>query len=302
MNTPLSIQRTNISFGTSSPSVVMLRTELHSAFAPGNKWFKLKYNIQEALDTGKVGILSFGGAHSNHLHALAASCQQVNLQAVGIIYTQSNQTDSHTIRSIKKLGMKVIIVSDKAAYDRMMHPNHLSELLQKFGDFLVVPPGGNNANGLKGAMEILSGVPKFKTIAVPVGYGTTISGLIRSVEADVRVIGFPAVSKDEQLIHRISAMLSMNQNSKWELNWDYTFGGFGKKDDDLIDFMNTFYLEHSIKLDPIYTGKMMFGMFKQLKSGALESEGEILCIHTGGLQGIAGFNQRYPGALIYTSD
>ena len=176
----------------------------------------------------------------------------------------------------------------RSEYRNKNDKKFIENLKDKFGDFYLVPEGGTNKFAVKGCQEILLDSDKeFDVICSSVGTGGTISGIINSIQKHQKVIGFPAL-KGDFLKHEIKKYVLSNTN--WSLNTNYHFGGYAKISVELINFINKFKSETNIPLDPVYTGKMLFGLTDLIKKGAFSNGTKILAIHTGWLQGIDGMN------------
>ena len=263
-------------------------------FISGNKYRKLKYNLAEAAKQNKSTLLTFGGAYSNHVAATAAAGFTYNLKTIGIIRGDelANNLDetiqnNPTLKFASEHNMQLEFVS-RANYRNKTSPEFIASLKEKFGDFYLVPEGGTNNFAVKGCEEILTEEDaKYDVICCAVGTGGTISGIINSLKIHQKAIGFPAL-KGDFLQHEIKKYIIKQDN--WSLNTKYHFGGYAKVSEELIIFINKFKSETKIPLDPIYTGKMMFGIVDLIKNGFFEKETKILAIHTGGLQGIDGMN------------
>ena len=269
--------------------------EIHP-FISGNKYRKLKYNLLTAQQQKKKKVLTFGGAFSNHISAVAFAGQEFGFETVGVIRGDElgknlNKTldQNITLRMANEHGMNFKFVT-RSDY-RFKHTDKFIEDLHKeFGDFYMVPEGGTNELAVRGCEEILKEEDEnFDVICCAIGTGGTISGIINSAKANQKVLGFPALK--ENFLHNEIEKYTIQTNN-WSLIRDYHFGGFGKISSELINFVNTFKEETGIPLDPIYTGKMMFGIVEMIKSGKFEKGTKILAIHTGGLQGIQGMNSR----------
>ena len=177
----------------------------------------------------------------------------------------------------------------REAYRKKSEPIFLEELKLKWGDFYLIPEGGTNDLAIKGCEEILNEEDSyFDFICCPVGTGGTISGLINSAKSHQKILGFPAL-KGDFLKEEICKFVT-NQN--WELLSQFHFGGYAKTTPELIDFLNTFFKQTGILLDPIYTGKMVFGVIDLIKKNYFPKDANVLMIHTGGLQGIEGMNMK----------
>ena len=262
----------------------------------GNKFRKLKYNLKEALDQKKTTLLTFGGAFSNHILATAIAGKSTGFKTIGIIRgdelgvdLEKTLTSNSTLRNASKHGMQFDFVS-RETYRNKTSIEFTEILQKKYGDFYYIPEGGTNSLAVKGCEEILTKEDsQFDYICSCVGTGGTISGIINNAKDHQKVLGF-TVLKGDFLENEILKYAKKQEN--WELNNDYHFGGYGKYSDELIHFINRFKSQTDIPLDPIYTGKMMFGVLDMINKKKFPNGSKILIIHSGGLQGIAGFNHR----------
>lgn len=267
--------------------------ELHP-FISGNKYRKLNYNLAEAIRKKNHTLLTFGGAYSNHIAATAAAGFEHSFKTIGVIRGEelANNLDqvlqqNPTLKFANEQGMRFHFVS-RTAYRDKTSEAFISKLKKQFGDFYVVPEGGTNEFAVKGCEEILNeDDTKFNVVCCAIGTGGTISGIINSTKSHQSVIGFPAL-KGDFLQHEINKYVVENKN--WSLNTNYNFGGYAKISEELITFINNFKSETTIPLDPVYTGKMLFGIIDLIKKDYFEKGTKILAIHTGGLQGIDGMN------------
>lgn len=273
-------------------SLYVKREDLLHPVISGNKFRKLKYNLLEAKKQEKTGLLTFGGAYSNHISAVAAAGEEAGLKTVGIIRGEELGIDKETLKENPTLnfssekGMEILFVT-RDKYKRKNEKYYLEELQQKFDDFYILPEGGTNSLAIKGCEEILTDEDEeFNFICCPVGTGGTIAGIANSAKKHQKVLGFPAL-KGAFLKKEISALTSAEN---WEFMQDYSFGGYAKITSELINFINDFKARYKIALDPVYTGKMLFGIFDLIEKGYFPQNSRILAIHTGGLQGITGMN------------
>jgi len=266
------------------------REDLIHPFISGNKFRKLKYNLLQAKAEGKSKLITFGGAFSNHIAAVAYAGKENNLATIGIIRgdeLESKISENPTLTFAQNCGMKFEFIT-REAYRTKTTPSFIEKLKENYGDFYLVPEGGTNSLAVKGCKEILTPEDTdFTHICCAIGTGGTISGLINSANDHQKIIGFPAL-KGDFLSDDIRKFVS---NSNWELQLDYHFGGYAKINKALIRFINDFYKQTNIPLDPIYTGKMMFGIVDLINKGYFPKGAKILAIHTGGLQGIEGINR-----------
>ena len=262
----------------------------------GNKFRKLKYNLKEALDQKKTTLLTFGGAFSNHILATAIAGKSTGFKTIGIIRGDELGVDlektfasNSTLRNASKHGMQFDFVS-RETYRNKTSIEFTEILQKKYGDFYCIPEGGTNSLAVKGCEEILTKEDsQFDYICSCVGTGGTISGIINNAKDHQKVLGF-TVLKGDFLENEILKYAKKQEN--WELNNDYHFGGYGKYSDELIHFINRFKSQTDIPLDPIYTGKMMFGVLDMINKKKFPNGSKILIIHSGGIQGIVGFNHR----------
>ena len=256
----------------------------------GNKFRKLKYNIQEAKRLGHTTLLTFGGAFSNHILAVAGAGAEFGFKTIGIIRgeeLESKINENPTLAKTQELGMQFHFVS-RTAYRDKESSSFISFLCEKFGNFYLVPEGGTNDLAIKGCEEILTSEDKsyFTHIACAVGTGGTISGLINSSTEKQQLIGFSSLKG--AFLSEVIRNFVVKTN--WSISDAYHFGGYGKVNDELIQFLNSFYSQTNIPLDPVYTGKMVFGVLDLIAKAYFPSNSKILMIHTGGLQGIKGMN------------
>ena len=261
---------------------------IHSEIS-GNKYRKLKYNIVEAEKLGFTTLLTFGGAFSNHITATASVGKEFEFKTIGVIRGDElfDKIDENpTLKFAKNCGMQFKFVS-RSDYREKTSVSFIENLRDEFGEFYHIPEGGTNNLAIKGCEEILSETDKeFDFICSSVGTGGTISGLINCSKPSQQVLGFPALKGD----FLKNEIVKFANQSNWQLVTDYHFGGYGKISKELVDFINNFKKDTNIPLDPVYTGKMLFGIFNLIENGFFPKGSKILAIHTGGLQGIEGMN------------
>ena len=258
-------------------------------FISGNKYRKLKYNLEKAKDLKNDTILSFGGAYSNHIAATAFAGKFYGFRTVGIIRGEElvDKVGSNpTLKFAKGCGMQFKFV-DRETYRHKTEVDFVDSLKAEFGDFYLVPEGGTNLLAVQGCEEILNeNDSEFDFICCSIGTGGTISGVINASKLHQKILGFPALKGD--FIREDIRKFATKDN--WDLITDYHFGGYGKIKPELITFINDFKKRYDIPLDPVYTGKMMYGIFDLIEKQFFPKDSKILAIHTGGLQGIEGMN------------
>ena len=254
----------------------------------GNKWRKLKYNFQHFKQNGYQSILTFGGAFSNHLAAVAIAGHQCGLQTHGIVRGEEleTQTLNPTLQYCKHKGMALHFVS------RTLYRNKKQALASVIIDDknpYVIPKGGTNALAVNGCAEILTSADnEFDTIAVAVGTGGTMAGLIQSTSDHQHLVGFQVV-KDIEIPSRIRTFVS---NDRWSLVPTYYEVGYAKTPKALIDFAHSVAGQTGVILDPLYTAPMLWHLIKKSKENTWNFGNRLLMLHTGGHQSIKGINQR----------
>jgi len=270
-------------------SLFIKREDLLHPHISGNKFRKLKYNLAEAKKYNK--ILTYGGAFSNHIVAVAAAGKEYGFQTIGIIRGEelvSQIADNPSLQFAQECGMQLEFISR----EQYRHKNEIAALeywQKKYGEVYVLPEGGTNQLAVKGCEEIITSADEvYDFICCAVGTGGTISGIINSAMPHQKIIGFPALKGD----FLQEDIRNFTHENNWELQTDYHFGGYAKTTSKLIQFLNDFHAQHHIPLDPIYTGKMVYGVMDLIQKNYFKKGSKILLIHTGGLQGILGINNR----------
>lgn len=270
-------------------SVHIRRTDKIHPYVSGNKYHKLKYNVKYALEHGYTSLLTFGGAYSNHILATAVAAKEAGLQSIGIIRGQELYQSIHsnpTLRKAKAYGMELRFVT-REAYRQKDTPEFTDQLIAEYPTAYILPEGGSNALAVKGCEEIVQPNDEgFRIITTAVGTGGTMAGIVKSTHAHQKVLGFSVLNGTFQR----KALSEYTEKTNYLLTDAYCFGGYAKVDKLLIDFINEFKEETGILLDPVYTGKMMYGIRECIKNAFFDENSRILAIHTGGLQGIEGMN------------
>ncbi len=269
------------------------RDDLIHPLVNGNKWWKLKENFKAAIKRKAPGILSFGGAYSNHLYALAAAGYLCQIPTTGIIRGELNIPLNPTLNQATAWGMELFPVS-RGEY-RIVSKGILPNSLPKgYQDYFIIPEGGTNKLAVKGCQSIVkAGDIDFWCLSC--GTGGTMAGVISALRGADQVMGFAALKGADFLNREVQKLLpqSDQQWSNWEINTDYHFGGYARYTPTLIKFMNDFRQKYTIPLDPIYTGKLLFGVMDLLEKGYFPENVKVCAIHSGGLQGVEGFLKNY---------
>jgi len=270
------------------------REDLIHPVVSGNKWRKLKYNLSRAKTEGHDTLLSFGGAYSNHIHALACAAKEEGFRAIGIIRGEEAKTLNDTLSYARECGMELYFVS-REDYREKEEKYFLENLEKQFGRFYLIPEGGSNREGVQGCMEIISELNiEWDTICTACGTGTTMAGLVASLPEDKKAIGFPVLKGGSFLYKEIQDQLSSfskERNSNWHLEEQYHFGGYAKWDQTLLDFIEGFKIKHRLELEPVYTGKMMYGIMELVRNDFFKKGTVVVALHTGGLQGLSGLKK-----------
>ncbi len=281
-NQPIPLSFSNI-------TLEIKREDLIHPIVSGNKFRKLKYNLLQAKTENQHTLLTFGGAYSNHIAAVAFAGKEHGFKTVGIIRgneLEKGFAENPTLQFAHDCGMQFDFVT-RAEFKIKSEVSFEEQLVAKWGRFYSIPEGGTNALAVLGCQEILKEEDsKFDFICCCVGTGGTISGLINSAQPHQKILGFPAL-KGDFLTEEIRKFAT---NDRWELIGDFNFGGYAKISNELVDFINRFLLETGIPLDPVYTGKMVFGVIDLIRKNYFPKDSKILMIHSGGLQGIDGMN------------
>lgn len=263
--------------------VFVKREDLIHEEIMGNKWRKLKYNLEEAKKLKKKRLVTFGGAYSNHIAATAAAAALYGFESKGIIRGEElNASSNRTLRTAASKGMTLEFVSREQFRElKTSYPDMLPE------DYLL-PEGGTNAMALMGVAELIEEVDiSFDVLVTPVGTGGTLVGLLAGLNGRSEVWGFSALKGEfiQEEIRKLCMANSLN-HTNYKLFTNYHFGGYGKINQDLKGFMHTFKQEFDFLLDPVYTGKMFFGVWENVKNNQIAPGTRLLVLHTGGLQGI----------------
>ena len=295
----LEVLTQEIKISNSTVKVFVRREDLIHPFVSGNKFRKLKYNLLQATKENQKTLLTFGGAYSNHIAATAYAGKENGFQTIGIIRGDelaSKIEENPTLKFAQECGMKFEFVS-RDKYRLKDTADFIANLKEKHGSFYLVPEGGTNTYAVSGCEEILTNEDaNYDYICCAVGTGGTIAGISNSASETQKVLGFPSLKGD----FLQKDICNFAKKDDFSLISDYHFGGYGKVNEELIAFINSFYKENKIPLDPIYTGKMFFGVIDLIKNNYFPENSKILLIHTGGIQGVAGMNLKLKTKKLQT--
>jgi 1-aminocyclopropane-1-carboxylate deaminase/D-cysteine desulfhydrase-like pyridoxal-dependent ACC family enzyme len=269
-------------------SLLVKRDDLIHPQVQGNKWRKLKYNLQEAKARGKTTLLTFGGAYSNHIYAVAAAARLFGFRSIGVIRGEEPPEKSSTLRFATSQGMQLHYLS-RADYALKETPDMQRTVQQQFGDFYLVPEGGTNLFALKGVEELVAELDvDYDFLTVACGTGGTLAGLVAGLRGDKQLIGFSSLKGEDTLTATVNALVSEycgRSFANFHINFDYQFGGYAKTKPELMDFISDFKKQFDIPLEPVYTGKMFYGLFDLIRKDHFPPDTRIVAIHSGGLQG-----------------
>ncbi|WP_286238175.1 1-aminocyclopropane-1-carboxylate deaminase/D-cysteine desulfhydrase [Neptuniibacter halophilus] len=271
-------------------SVALLRLDQTDAVVSGNKWYKLKYNLEWACEQGFRRVLSFGGAYSNHIHALADAGRAMGLETIGMIRGEPAYAANPTLRDAAQWGMQLHFVS-RDEYRRRHDRAYIEELAERFPDACIVPEGGSNALAVKGAMEIVTpdllDSVRPDQIVLACGTGGTLAGVALSCP-QVEVLGIPVLKNAgflRQDIADLMAQVTPQPAGNWRLDLEGHGGGYARTSAELLQFIRETERLCAVPLDQVYTGKMLMRLFQLIGQGVYPRGSRILAVHTGGLQG-----------------
>lgn len=267
-------------------TLAVLRLDKVHPVISGNKLFKLHYFLQNALAGKSKKIITSGGAYSNHLVATAYACKIMGLDSIGMVRGEKPTILSHTLQQCIAYGMQLKFIS-RNEYSNKEKPVFINAIKKEFGEYFIIPEGGYDNIGAKGASLIMEKVGSGIThICCAIGTATTVAGLVMGAKNAQQIIGVPVLKGMTDLDERIS-FLTENNYSKQQIQLvnEYHFGGYAKATAELYSFMNMLYKEYELPTDFVYTAKMMYAIFDQINNNFFPAGSNILCVHTGGLQG-----------------
>jgi len=272
-------------------SLRFLRLDLPDPVAGGNKSFKLKYHLEvfrrmrETHPDSPVegaSILSFGGAYSNHIAALAHAGKVNNIPTIGVIRgNELNENANPVLRFAKECGMKLHFIS-REYYRQKNETESTLDFIRRFGPIYIVPEGGGGDQGVRGCLEILTReCDVFDEIILPVGTGTTIAGLIQTAKTHQHITGVAVLSAKDHLENEITQMMHEEISCSWDILHDFTLGGYANTSDVLVEFITAMKSRFNLPLDHVYSGKALFALHKMTISGSYKGK-SVLFVHTGG--------------------
>ena len=261
----------------------------------GNKWRKLKFNLDFAKAHNYTGVISFGGSFSNHIHALAFACQQQGLKSIGIIRGEKEYASNYTLSMAQKWGMELNFV-DRKTYRLRENEDYLAELKKTYPDYLIVPEGGSNKLALPGVGEVITELNhqcEFDTLLTPVGSGGTLAGLIKADKNQHQLIGIAVLKQNGYLIDQVNSLLGDPSNyTHWQIMSEFHRGGYAKFSKDDANKILNFSQQTGFTFEPVYSGKMILALLDLIAQDFFPKGHRIVILHTGGLQGIGGLIER----------
>lgn len=264
--------------------ITVKRLDLVHPQISGNKFFKLKYNFLDAQRQGFKKVLTFGGAYSNHIAAAAYAAHACGFASAGMIRGEelAARPLNPTLQTAQQFGMQLRFIS-REQYRQKHTADFLAQLQADYPEHYVIPEGGTNALAVQGCREILTenDLNNFDLICCAAGTGGTIAGLIEASRPQQRILGFSALKG----LFLNDDVAKLTAKTNWEIIDDYCCGGYAKTTPELLQFIRLFEAEHSLPLEQIYTGKMLFGISQMIQHGEIASDQRVLIIHSGGLQG-----------------
>ncbi|EPJ54674.1 MAG: hypothetical protein OFPI_05780 [Osedax symbiont Rs2] len=275
-------------------SVYLIRSDQVHRQVSGNKWFKLKYSLLKAQRQSYQQIISFGGAYSNHIHALAFACNSLSLPVIGFIRGQWSE-DNQTLQDARRWGMHLKSLS-REQYREKSSAEFLAQLSAEYPNSLVIPEGGSSIDALSGVAELMglieSTVPKIDTLVAAFGTGGTLAGLIAAAQSTDSILGIPVLKGAGFLKNDINELLKKSAvaaGCQWHLDLDGHYGGYGKAKVAHLQEMQNIERLHQVQLEPVYTAKM-WRRFDELVIADYFKPGSVIALlHSGGLQGRRGF-------------
>lgn len=274
----------------SNTNIDVLR--LDQAFPEGNKYFKLKNNLAAAKQEHKKTLLTFGGAFSNHLYAVALAGHEQGFTTIGLV---RGEEDLHnpTLNAVKELGMEIHFIS-RLAYQHKNTLEILTSLRSGNSEMYVIPEGGSNSRAVDGARDILTGIENnYSGIFCAVGTGGTLAGIISTPGLSSAVTGISTLKGNDTLTASVKELAGDQIISDWHIDFNYHFGGYAQYDSHLMRFIEKIHVEYGLLTDPIYTSRVLYAVFDQIDKKMIDPQEKILVIHTGGLQGWKGWNYRF---------
>jgi 1-aminocyclopropane-1-carboxylate deaminase len=268
--------------------VSVLRLDTIHPVVSGNKLYKLKYNLAAFAESGKDLLVTFGGAYSNHIVATASACMEKGIPCMGIIRGDELHANSNDrLRFASECGMKLVFVKRALFRQLLTDPGHIEEQVKnripgtESLELFILPEGGAGELAVKGCMEIVHEIPvPFSFICCACGTGTTLAGISAALQRGQKAVGIPVLRGTSFLE---SDLLKMNAQSNVDLLHDYHFGGYARSHPKLEAFCKAFAEKHDIPLEPVYTGKLFYGIMDRIQKSYFPPSSSLVLLHTGGI-------------------
>lgn len=264
--------------------LILKRDDLIHPEIPGNKWRKLRGNLDVAREHGRQTLLTFGGAYSNHIRATSAAGRLFGFSTVGVIRGEEHLPLNSSLAYAARQGMR-LVYKDRATYRRKWEPDVLADLRERFGEFYLLPEGGSNELAVQGCAELPHEIElPFDVICCPCGTGGTLAGISAGLSDGQRALGFSALKGGQFLADEVAQLQRATYgrvSANWSIQHDFHFGGFAKSTTELRDFIADFRVRHGLTLDWVYVAKMMYGVFSLVDRGAFPAGSTIVAVITG---------------------
>lgn len=296
VNLPTFVNINSILATQANVSLWMVCTSNVHSLASGNKFYKLHLNFEYARQQGFKQLLSFGGAYSNHIHALALMANAQGFESIGIIRGEPEYANNPTLTDVQWAGMQLEFVS-RQQYRLRDDPDFVLSLKKRYPDALILPEGGSNELAVKGCQLLMQQINEYcpqqiDIVSVACGTGGTFAGLVSGLEMQQQALGF-SVLRDESLTSRVKGYLNKVQSSQQFYQIEQAdYGGYAKLSVELLDFIRDWLDQTGILLDPIYTSKMCKRLLEMIEQGDIKPQSTVAVIHSGGLQAWRGMKER----------
>ncbi|MBA6352315.1 1-aminocyclopropane-1-carboxylate deaminase/D-cysteine desulfhydrase [Colwellia sp. BRX9-1] len=276
-------------------SVSIKRDDIIHPIISGNKWRKLKLNLHHAQAHNYIGVISFGGSFSNHIHALAFACHQQGLKSIGIIRGEKEYASNFTLSMAQRWGMELHFV-DRKSYRLRENKEYLAQLQLTYPDYFIVPEGGSNTLALGGVGEVIAELNQqceFDTLITPVGSGGTLAGLIKADNNQHNILGIAVLKQDGYLTEQVNSLLGDNLHfNNWQIMPEFHRGGYAKFSKEDAEKILSFSQQTGFIFEPVYSGKMILALLDLINQQYFPKGHRLVLLHTGGLQGIGGLIER----------
>lgn len=262
--------------------LLVKRDDLIHSQVFGNKWRKLKYNLLEAHRLGYSRLLTFGGAYSNHIRAVAAAGYLTGLETVGIIRGEEHLPLNPVLEYARNLGMQLSYIS-RSDYREKYSDRVLQPILERYPSCYLIPEGGTNSLAVKGVQELVEELDfDYNYICCACGTGGTLAGIVAGLAGRHQALGVAVLKGGSFLKGEVDRLLEPLRYDNYSLLVDYHFGGYAKQTRELLEFIGAFSAKYQIPLDPVYTGKLFYAVWELLKQGYFERGSSVVVLHTGG--------------------